>query len=138
MTARSLKVEVRNPLLALPGVQALVAQLSPESRAVMRALLRAISADARARADLCWKKHKAPMACYWKAVAVYANHASRLFRPQPPDQRAKPDVVQALTDLNALVAAWRVTGKADLGLLAAAQERADDALRLAPLLERAA
>lgn len=80
MTTRSLRPDVRNPLLQLPAAQALKA-LSPEARAAVHALLRDISADARKRADECWRRHKAPMACYWKAIAVYAGHAARLVRP---------------------------------------------------------
>jgi hypothetical protein len=72
---------VRNPLLALPAAQ-LVAKLSPEARAALRELLLAIRKDAQVRADKSWRTHKAPMACYWKAVAVYAGHAARLCREE--------------------------------------------------------
>jgi hypothetical protein len=82
MSARSLRADVRNPLLQLEAARQL-AELPPESQAALRALLLAIRADARARADLAWKKHKAPMAAYWKAVAVYANHTARLLRGEP-------------------------------------------------------
>lgn len=76
---RSTRPDVRNPLCALPGVSALQS-LPRESQAALKLLLRQISADARERADKCWKTHKAPMAAYWKAVAVYANHTQRLLR----------------------------------------------------------
>lgn len=83
---RSNQAAVRNPLLALLGAQR-VASLPPEARAALKALLLDIRADAQVRAAECWRKHKAPMACYWKAVAVYAGHAARLCRdpisPQP-------------------------------------------------------
>lgn len=80
MTARrSSSPTVQNPLLALPAAKQ-IAALPPEARAALRALLKDISADARLRAEKCWRTHKAPMACYWKAVAVYANHSSRLCR----------------------------------------------------------
>lgn len=39
-----------------------------------------IRRDAQERAEKCWKKHKAPMAAYWKAVSVYAGHTARLCR----------------------------------------------------------
>jgi hypothetical protein len=78
--SRALKAEVRNPLLALPAAAKLAA-LPPESRAAILELLLELRADARGRAEQCWRKHKAPMAAYWKAVAVYANHTSRLVRP---------------------------------------------------------
>lgn len=77
--ARNGRVDVRNPLLGMPAA-AKIAALPPEARAALRDLLREISADARARADKSWRTHKAPMACYWKAVAVYAGHASRIAR----------------------------------------------------------
>jgi hypothetical protein len=55
----------------------------------LRDLLLAIRADAQARAAECWRKHKAPMACYWKAVAVYAGHAARLTRPDRRTEERK-------------------------------------------------
>lgn len=77
--ARSNQATVRNPLLALPAAQRVVS-LPPEARAALRDLLLAIRADAQVRAAECWRRHKAPMACYWKAVAVYAGHAARICR----------------------------------------------------------
>lgn len=79
MANRSTSAAVRNPLVALPAARA-IAGLPPEARAALRDLLREISADARVRAEKCWRTHKAPMAAYWKAVAVYANHAQRIAR----------------------------------------------------------
>jgi hypothetical protein len=75
---RSLTPEVRNPILALPAARLLQA-LPPESRAAMRAVLIELRDDCRRKADECWRKHKAPMACYWKACGVYANHLSRVL-----------------------------------------------------------
>ena len=66
-------------LLALPAAQR-VTSLPPEARAALRFLLLDIRADAQVRAEKCWRKHKAPMAAYWKAVAVYAGHTSRMCR----------------------------------------------------------
>jgi hypothetical protein len=77
---RSLRTDVRNPLLALPAMEQMQA-LPPESQAALRALLKDVSKDARARAEKCWRTHKAPMAAYWKAVAVYANHTARALAP---------------------------------------------------------
>ena len=74
------KAVIRNPLMALPAAKEL-SHLPPECRAVIRRLFKEISADSRVRAEKCWRTHKAPMAAYWKAVAVYANHASRLVLP---------------------------------------------------------
>jgi hypothetical protein len=69
---------VRNPLLALPAAQQL-ANLPPEAARALRALLLEIRADARQRAEISWRTHKAPMAAYWKAVAVYAGHTARVL-----------------------------------------------------------
>jgi len=79
MPTRSATAVVRNPVLALPAAADIQA-LPPEARAALRAVLKQISADARIRAEKCWKTHKAPMAAYWKAVAVYANHTSRICK----------------------------------------------------------
>ncbi|MDK9702405.1 MAG: hypothetical protein OEL20_04645 [Sulfuritalea sp.] len=79
-TPRSASILVRNPLMALPAAKALD-QLPIEAKVALRALLREISADARVRAEKCWRSHKGPMALYWKCLAVYSNHASRLLKP---------------------------------------------------------
>ena len=76
---RSSRPDVRNPVLALPAAQGLLT-LPAESRAALRALLNALADDASARAQKCWRTHKAPMAVYWKAVAVYARHIARAVR----------------------------------------------------------
>jgi hypothetical protein len=75
---RAALAQVRNPLLQLPAVAELQA-LPRASQAALKGVLKAISADARERAEKCWRTHKAPMAAYWKAVAVYANHTSRVL-----------------------------------------------------------
>lgn len=79
--ARSNSPDVRNPLVHLAAAQAM-RELPPESKAALRALLKELSADCRARAAKAWATHKAPMAAYWKAQAVYANHAQRLLAPE--------------------------------------------------------
>jgi hypothetical protein len=78
---RSSQAEVRNPVLGLPGAAAL-AGLSDDSRAALRAVLLDIKTDARARSEACWRRHKGPMALYWKVRAVYAGHIARLLRPR--------------------------------------------------------
>ncbi len=77
--ARSVRADVRNPLLQLPAASQIQA-LPPEARAALRALLKDLQIDCRVRAEECWRKHKAPMAAYWKATAVYANHTARLCK----------------------------------------------------------
>lgn len=73
---RSNRPETRNPLLALPSAGRL-AGLPPEAKEALRALLLDIRVDAAERAQICWRRHKAPMAVYWKAVSVYAGHIVR-------------------------------------------------------------
>lgn len=70
---------VRNPLLAMPSA-ADIAALPPEAKAALRKLALEASAAWRAKADECWKRHKPPMAAYWKAWAVNARHLARLCR----------------------------------------------------------
>lgn len=77
MIPRSNRAEVRNPILAVPGVRDRLVKLPPVAREALRLMLIDIAADARARADKCWRTHKAPMALYWKVVAVYAGHIAR-------------------------------------------------------------
>jgi hypothetical protein len=81
MTARSDRPEVRNPVLGLPAAAALLG-LPPETRAILARLHYELAADARARAELSWRRNKAPMAVYWKAVAVYARHIARTLQPR--------------------------------------------------------
>lgn len=76
--ARSARREVRNPLLALPSVKRIQA-LPPESQAALRALLLDLRDDSRVRAEHSWRKSKAPLASYHKAVSIYAQHIARLL-----------------------------------------------------------
>lgn len=78
---RSLRPEVRNPMLKLPAIARLDA-LDEQSRAALRAILLDIRTDAQANAAKCWRTHKAPMAAYWKVVAVYTGHIARTLRPR--------------------------------------------------------
>lgn len=78
---RSLRPDVRNPMLKLPAIARLDA-LDELSRAALRAVLLDIRADAQVNAAKCWRTHKAPMAAYWKVVAVYAGHIARTLRPR--------------------------------------------------------
>ncbi|AXK44024.1 hypothetical protein [Erythrobacter aureus] len=79
MSTRSTRREVRNPVLALPAAQRL--QEAPQdTRDLLRNLLLDLKKDAAERASECWRKHKAPMAVYWKAVSVYAGHIARVLK----------------------------------------------------------
>jgi hypothetical protein len=70
---------VANPVLALPAMHRLAA-LDPAAREAVEAILADIAADARERANESWRKHKGPMAAYWKAVSVYAGHIRKAMR----------------------------------------------------------
>lgn len=72
---RSIHPHTRNPVLALPSAHKLQ-ELPPAARKALEAVLRDLAKDARGRSQTAWKRHKAPMATYWKAVAVYARHCS--------------------------------------------------------------
>ena len=54
--------------------------LSPSAKEALRLCLLDLRKDELHRADLQWRRHKAPMACYWKAVGVYAGHLARSLR----------------------------------------------------------
>lgn len=79
MTARSNQAIVRNPVLQLPAI-AKFQTVPPAAREALRLVLLDLAADATDRAQACWRKHKAPMAAYWKMVAVYARHIARAIR----------------------------------------------------------
>ena len=79
MTPRSNQADVRNPLVALPSAQAMAA-LPPEAKAALRQMLKELGADCRQRANEAWRRHKAPMAAYWKANAVYCRHMAVLLK----------------------------------------------------------
>jgi hypothetical protein len=87
MTPRSDRREVRNPVLALPAAQKLLA-LDPATREILAELLGDLAIDARGRAQESWRKNKGPMAAYWKAVGAYAGHIRRVCRMAPPARLA--------------------------------------------------
>lgn len=78
---RSNRADVRNPVLALESMR-LLETLEEAPRAALCAILAELSAEARDKAETCWRRHKAPMAAYWKAVAVYAKHTGRAVKAQ--------------------------------------------------------
>lgn len=51
-----------------------------EARLALRGALQDLRKHGLARAQYCWKKHKAPMAVYWKVVGVYAGHLARSIK----------------------------------------------------------
>jgi hypothetical protein len=80
--SRSNRAEVRNPLLMLVSAELLQA-LPKDSRDALRALLMDLRRSAHEKAEHSWKTRKGPLALYWRCVAVYAGHISRLLRDQP-------------------------------------------------------
>lgn len=72
--------EVRhNPILGLPSWRRL-RRLPPRARRELSRVLEELRADADARAERSWKFRHAPMAAYWRAVAVYSRHLGRALR----------------------------------------------------------
>lgn len=81
---RDLKTACRARFAALP----------PPARAALRGALLDLRADALRRAETQWRRHKAPMALYWKVVGVYAGHLARAIprsgAPAAPTERPLP------------------------------------------------
>ena len=50
------------------------------ARRALRLALLDLRRDAQHRAEHQWRRHKGPMACYWRAVGVYAGHIARALR----------------------------------------------------------
>lgn len=80
--SRSLRPEVRNPILNLPAAKRLAALLreNPEVQAEFICLLRELRVDAQARGQHLWDKHKGPMAVYWYSSGVVAGHIARAVK----------------------------------------------------------
>ena len=62
------------------------ANLPPDAREALAGALTDLRRDARKRAELQWRRNKAPMAFYWRVVAVYAGHLAHALRTD----RARP------------------------------------------------
>lgn len=70
---------VQNPVLLLPSFK-LLRTLDADSLRALRLVLLEMRREARAQADVSWRRHKGPMAAYWRAVSVYAGHIARALR----------------------------------------------------------
>ena len=66
------------------------ANLPPGAREALAGALVDLRRDARKRAELQWRRNKAPMAFYWRVVAVYAGHLARALRTEPPRRNQTP------------------------------------------------
>ena len=73
-----------NPLLKLPAARA-VRNLPPAQRAVLAELMADLRHQANSEAEICWKRRKAPMAAYWRAVSTYARHVGHCLRVDQVD-----------------------------------------------------
>ena len=80
MSARSNSAAVRNPIAADAEVCAILAELSPEGREILARVLTRLSRTWRAKAEQSWRKHKPPVAAYWKSNSVNARHLSLAVR----------------------------------------------------------
>jgi len=78
---RSARREVRNPILALPAAQALLA-LPAEQRAVIYWLLRDLKAQCREQEAIAYAKRKGPMTAYWMAAGTYSGHIAHVANPR--------------------------------------------------------
>lgn len=79
MTARSNRIEVRNPVIALPAMQELRA-LEPDIRAKVRALFVQLRTQALAKAEQSMAANKYVMFAYWRCWSVYFNHIGRALK----------------------------------------------------------
>lgn len=73
-----------NPLLKLPAAQALLALPSSPEKALIEQLFREIRGEANKLAEESWRKRKAPMAAYWRAVSTYARHVAHAISKGAP------------------------------------------------------
>lgn len=64
-----------NPLLELEAGRALL-RLPPQDRARIERVMRELRTQANAEAEKAWRRRKAPMAAYWRAVSTYARHTA--------------------------------------------------------------
>lgn len=79
---RSLRAEIRNPVLGLASFKQLWT-LDADVKRQLSELLTELGQEAAQKAQNSWTKNKAPMAVYWKAVSVYARHIARALRRPP-------------------------------------------------------
>jgi hypothetical protein len=80
---RAARRDVRNPVLALPAAQRIMA-LPSEQRRPLGILLRELAAQANDQANEAWRKRKGIMAAYWRAVSTYAKHLAHVIDKRTP------------------------------------------------------
>jgi hypothetical protein len=64
--------------------------LPVDSRIALKTALCELREDALAKSSHCWRRHKAPMALYWKVVGVYAGHIARAIEATTLSTTGKP------------------------------------------------
>lgn len=79
MTSRASRPDVRNPVLSVIDPDDWQGQ-DPAAVAALVRLMERYEAVARENAETAWKRHKAPMASYWKIWAVNLRHARIAIR----------------------------------------------------------
>lgn len=79
MSARSKRIDVRNPMTKIPEVMALQ-DLDPTAHAAVVAAFKAISRFAHSEGDRHWDNNKYTSAQYWKAKGVDFRHLSLAIR----------------------------------------------------------
>lgn len=95
MNNRSSGLLVRNPILKLASAGKLQT-LPDEAKDALSAVLLELRQDCRENAEKSWRKHKAPMAAYWKAASVYVGHIARALRMKDGCRHDHDDEVSRL------------------------------------------
>jgi hypothetical protein len=86
--SRSSSPQVRNPIAAMPEVQAAILGLTPRERKALETMLRAMSRNWKAIAQKSWDSSKAPMAAYHKANSINARHLALALKNTQPREAA--------------------------------------------------
>lgn len=93
-----------NPLLRLPAGQALQ-QLPKADRERIEAVMRCLRDQANVEAETAWRRRKAPMAAYWRAVSTYARHIAHSLAARPTDKVMPNSAVQPSADARTMASA---------------------------------
>ncbi|MEJ8837769.1 hypothetical protein [Ramlibacter sp. AN1133] len=76
---RASRIEVRNPILALPAAAALTS-LGTKDRNALAQSLADLKRECAARALPAWHQRRTQAATFWKAASVYCGHIARATR----------------------------------------------------------
>lgn len=89
--ARSLRSDVRNPVLRLPAMQEILARPldEPISRRELGVIIRQLADQANSEAARSQRKNKHMMVAYWKVASVYTKHVARALNPNTTKSRKK-------------------------------------------------